>query len=378
MRACWCGNSTYRPFGVEYGECDNCGTLVYLKDTPPENLLVKDDESDFYGKKYWLERQQDRFGTGSIFGRARTDLTERNLYWLRTLLQFRLPPGKVMELGCSHGSFVALMQHAGFNAMGVEMSPWVVEFAQKTFGVPILLGPIEDLDVPSGSLDVIVLMDVLEHLPNPVRTMESCLQLLKPEGILLVQTPEFQEKARYEDLVEEKASFLEMLIPEEHIYLFSKNSASRLFRQLGAEHIEFEPAIFSHYDMFFAVGRHPIRRNTTEETDLALEATPSGRIARALLDVYNGSASIAALQADKTYLIEQLHASEIDRAARLEVIQSQGEKMGQIPHLEGRILALENENQAVTGLLNKSEHNYEDITHHWWVRLGVKIGIIPV
>ena len=77
MRACWCGNRELQPFGPEYGECRSCGTLVYLKDMAPEESLVRDDETDFYGKKYWLEHQQDAFGYEDIHTRARKDISER-------------------------------------------------------------------------------------------------------------------------------------------------------------------------------------------------------------------------------------------------------------------------------------------------------------
>ncbi len=82
----------------------------------------------------------------------------------------------------------------------VEMSPWVVEFGQKTFGVPISVGPVEDLDIAPGSLDVIALMDVLEHLPDPAATMAHCLKLLKPDGLLLIQTPQFKEEMNYDGI----------------------------------------------------------------------------------------------------------------------------------------------------------------------------------
>jgi 2-polyprenyl-3-methyl-5-hydroxy-6-metoxy-1,4-benzoquinol methylase len=305
MRACWCGNADFRPFGPEYGECTVCGTAVYLQEMPPEKLLVQNDESDFYGKNYWLERQQDAFGTGDIFTRARTDLAERNLHWLKALLKYRPPAAKVLELGCSHGSFVALMGSAGYDASGVEMSPWVVEFGKKTFGVPISVGPLENLDIPPGSLDVIVSMDVLEHLPDPVTTMARCLELLKPDGLLLLQTPQFKDGSSYEELRENKGRFLEMLIPEEHIYLFSQDSVARLFRQLGADHIQFEPAIFAHYDMFFAVSRAPFHTHTQEEIDTVLRSTPGGRLTLALLD-----------------LRERELASESDRVARGEQIET--------------------------------------------------------
>lgn len=312
MRICWCGNADLTPFSPEYGECKVCGSLVSLQDTPPEQALVRDDETDFYGKKYWLEHQQVALGHPDIHTRARNDLTERNLHWLKTLLKYRVPPAKVLELGCSHGSFVALLRQAGYDATGVEMSPWVVEFGRKTFGVPISVGPIENLDVVPGSLDVIALMDVLEHLPDPVATMAHCLKLLRPDGLLLIQTPQFKEELAYSKLVEMNARFLEMLIPVEHSYLFSDRSVTRLFQQIGAEHIQFEPAIFGHYDMFFAVSRVPLQVNIPEQVDSALLSTPNGRLALALLD----------LRDRELDLTRKLGESESDRAARWTQIET--------------------------------------------------------
>jgi 2-polyprenyl-3-methyl-5-hydroxy-6-metoxy-1,4-benzoquinol methylase len=285
-RACWCGNTDLFTFSSEYAECKVCGTLISLEYMEPQQLQVLNDETDFYGKEYWLSHQSEDLGFPDIHTRSRSDLAERNLHWLRTLLKYRLPPAKVLELGCSHGSFVTLLKQAGYEAAGVEMSPWVVEFGQKTFNVPISVGPIEALDIAPGSLDAIALMDVLEHLPEPSITMAHCLKLLKPDGLLIIQMPQFKAGMNYTTLVETNASFLAMLIPEEHIYLFSDKSAIRLFQQLGADYIQFEPAIFSIYDMFFVVSRLPLVEHTPEQIEAALLATPKGRIALALLDLY--------------------------------------------------------------------------------------------
>lgn len=285
MTECWCGSTEFVPFSSEYVECGVCGTLISLVGLTPEQLAVKDDETDFYGKEYWLGHQSEDLGFPDIYRRTRADLTERNLHWLKALLKYRLPGAKVMELGCSHGSFVALMQQAGYAASGVEMSPWVVEFGKQTFQVPIFVGPIEGLDIPAGSLDVIALMDVMEHLPDPVATMAHCLKLLKPDGVLLIQTPKFRPGMNYAELVETNGAFLEQLKADEHLYLFTEESAKRLFRQLGAEHVQFEPAIFSQYDMFFAVSRMPLHVYTVEEGEEALAHMPNGRITLALLDL---------------------------------------------------------------------------------------------
>jgi SAM-dependent methyltransferase len=331
------------------------------------------------------------------------------------------------------------MGQAGYDASGVEMSPWVVEFGQKTFGIPVAVGPIEDLDIAPCSLDVIVLMDVLEHLPDPVATMTHCLSLVKPDGLLLIQTPQFREGINFTTLVETKGAFLEQLKADEHLYLFSENSVTQLFEQLGAEYIQFEPAIFAHYDMFFVVSRAPLVVNETEDIESALLATPSGRIALALLDIAGQvrtndfqnernllEAKLADLQHNfdavekdrfargeaiegQGQVISQLQAEidgrlkelsalyertnglqnernlfeaqladlqqnfdgmELDRAARLVVIESQGQQLGRIPQLEA-------ENSQLANQLQTCEAERTALYATKWIKMGLKTKLIP-
>ena len=320
MRACWCGNTRFLPFSAEYGKCNNCYTLVSLQSLSDEQLIVQDDDKDFYGKQYWLGHQQQDLGFPDIYVRSRNDLRERNLHWLKTLLKYALPPTKVLELGCSHGSFVALMSHAGYQSMGVEMSPWVVDFGRKSFEIPVYIGPIESLDIPQKSLDVIALMDVLEHLPNPIVTMRHCVDLLKPDGFLLIQTPEFQEDMDYESLIIENSPFLEQLKADEHLYLFNRNSVAELLARIGVNHIYFEPAIFSQYDMFFVASKAALNSYSFDEASKALQRTSGGRMALALLDIRESEIT----------QIQKLRASENDRSARLEkmhILTQQLDKM---------------------------------------------------
>ncbi len=315
-RACWCGSEDFTPFGPAYARCEACGTLAVLGAPLERPVEVKDDEADFYGKRYWLEHQRETLASTDIFGRSRVDLSERNLHWLSILLKYRLPPATVLELGCGHGSFVALMGQAGFRASGVEMSPWVVEFGRKAFGISVLHGPIENVDVEAGSLDAMVLMDVLEHIPDPVATMSRCVRLLKPAGILLVQMPRVPEGASYEDLVARNDPFLQMLQPDEHLFLFSERSAGDLMRRVGAPHVVFEPAIFSHYDMCFVAGGTPFESNGTDGIESALLATPGGRMSLAMLDLrareMARQSDVAKAVSDVRFLEERVRAGERD------------------------------------------------------------------
>lgn len=333
MTHCWCGGTAREPFGPQYARCERCGTLVSREGLPASALLVEDDEQDFYGKQYWLDHQDGDLGFPDIHARARHDLTERNLHWLATLLRYRLPPARTVEIGCAHASFVALQQWLGYQALGVEMSPWVVAFGRETFDVPVQVGPIEALDCAPGSFDVIALMDVLEHLPDPLATLGRCLELLADDGLLLIQTPQFVEDMDYETLVKDKDPFLQMLQADEHLFLFSRRSVADFFGRLGVEHLYFEPAIFAHYDMFFVASKTPCSPRSWAEVEATLLATPDGRRALALLDLRQRELALQAryqeAEADRAARGEQieqlttwLKASEADRAARLEQIET--------------------------------------------------------
>ena len=107
-------------------------------------------------------------------------------------------------------------------------------------------------------MDAIVLMDVLEHLPDPVATMRRCIQLLSPAGFLLIQTPKYPSDKSLDDLQNEQHRFVEMLKEEEHLYLFSAESVGRFFCDLGAKHVAFEPPSSTRH--VFAVSREPLVR----------------------------------------------------------------------------------------------------------------------
>jgi hypothetical protein len=92
MRACWCAASELQPFSAEYEVCVSCGTLVSRFHHDRDVARVSSDDSDLYGKDYWFGHMENDLGFANIYQRARTDLTERDLHWLKTLHQVPSPP----------------------------------------------------------------------------------------------------------------------------------------------------------------------------------------------------------------------------------------------------------------------------------------------
>jgi hypothetical protein len=100
---CWCGNDALSAFGGGYHRCDRCETLVASRWPAPETLTVTADEEGLYGRDYWFSHQQEKLGHADIYARARTDVPERGLYWLRALSALPPPPGHTLEIGSAHG-----------------------------------------------------------------------------------------------------------------------------------------------------------------------------------------------------------------------------------------------------------------------------------
>ena len=277
-RSCWCGHPHLEAYSDAYHVCKACGTLV-------SRASLKIDLNELYDSTYWNERQTQHHGLPDIRERARLDLPERCTHWLRRLLSLRPPPARVLEIGCAHGGFVALLQWAGYKAIGIEMSPWVAEFARKTFGVEVLTGPVEQQPFAPGSFDVIVMNDVIEHLPDPLQTLRHCAGLLSPGGVFLVQTPEYKEHLTYPQLLETGDLFLKHMDRKnnEHLYLYSRRSSGLLFSRVGFPCVEFFNPIFP-YDMFFAASTAPIAPAADAAVTSALALNPVGRLVQALLD----------------------------------------------------------------------------------------------
>jgi 2-polyprenyl-3-methyl-5-hydroxy-6-metoxy-1,4-benzoquinol methylase len=313
--SCWCGNAQLEPFGPEFFRCLQCQTIVSSRRGADADVSsVGKDESGLYGKDYWFGHQTADIGLPDIVTRVRADLPERCVHWLRTLLAYQPPPARVQELGSAHGGFVALLQQAGYDAAGLELSPFIVEFAQKTFDVPMRLGTIESQEIEPGSLNAILMMDVIEHLPDPVSTVRHIASLLSADGVLIAQTPEYRAGISYDDLTARQDPFLLHMRGKsaEHLQLFSRPSVQRLLAEAGLPQVTFEPAIFGQYDMYFVASKGPVLAKEKHVREAALVATPGGRLTQALLDA-TADRDLYLTEANKRLEVINSLAAEVDR-----------------------------------------------------------------
>jgi SAM-dependent methyltransferase len=97
--------------------------------------------------------------------------------------------GKLLELGCLTGHFLAIARKAGYEGIGIEPDPWAAEYARREFGLSIHETPAPDLHFDDRTFDVIAMFHVMEHLTRPMETLLALHRILKDMGLLAIEIP---------------------------------------------------------------------------------------------------------------------------------------------------------------------------------------------
>ncbi len=207
-----------------------------LDPIPPETEV-----SEFYESRYYdLVRKGNRAPEIRRLMEG-GDAAAKELEWLRGALYTDIvgvlegvaPGRRLLEVGCGTGDFVAFSREHGFHSVGTEPSFEAVQRAEAQ-GLTVHNMTLEKFAAHSGAgeFDVVVMLNVLEHVPDPVRTLQECEQLLAPGGILCIRVPN--------DFTEMQAAAKEKIgadpwwiaVPD-HINYFSFPSLRKTLDRLG-------------------------------------------------------------------------------------------------------------------------------------------------
>jgi 2-polyprenyl-3-methyl-5-hydroxy-6-metoxy-1,4-benzoquinol methylase len=95
---------------------------------------------------------------------------------------------RLFEAGANVGLFLDVARSRGWQARGIEPSRSAVREGRRRFGVDLAEGAIEDLEPAPGSADAVVMLDVLEHVADPVAALRGLRAAVTDEGLLALTT----------------------------------------------------------------------------------------------------------------------------------------------------------------------------------------------
>jgi 2-polyprenyl-6-hydroxyphenyl methylase/3-demethylubiquinone-9 3-methyltransferase len=99
---------------------------------------------------------------------------------------------KVLDIGCGGGLFLSLLKREGAQVTGIELSDSRAHYAATKHGLEIYKHPIENEFWQAGYedyFDAVTLWDVIEHVNYPLQTLQCAVNVLKKDGLLLIDTP---------------------------------------------------------------------------------------------------------------------------------------------------------------------------------------------
>jgi 2-polyprenyl-3-methyl-5-hydroxy-6-metoxy-1,4-benzoquinol methylase len=105
-------------------------------------------------------------------------------------------PGSVLDIGCGTGRVVVFAKSQGWESTGLELCVETGKETAARLHCQVYLGSIFDAELPKERFDVVTMFDCIEHLEDPVGALAICRQVLKPDGLLIVTTPNFQGLGR--------------------------------------------------------------------------------------------------------------------------------------------------------------------------------------
>src|SRR6185295_8765688 len=99
--------------------------------------------------------------------------------------------GRVLDVGSALGTFLKIAESKDFKPEGVEISKFAADFAREKRGLTVFNGDLEHFNGDNGAFDTVTFWDSIEHVTHPLENLKTARRLLRPGGILLLTTDNF-------------------------------------------------------------------------------------------------------------------------------------------------------------------------------------------
>ena len=214
----------------------------------------------------WVAREFDAQYKDAIFHAILRELSSRLPASRRTLL----------DVGAHAGRFLHLAQQAGWIVEGIELNPRTAAYAARRTGATVHQAIAQTLADQGRRYDAVVLTDVLEHIPDPVRTLSTLFALIKPGGSIAVKVPCGPSQALKErvlaGLTAHRATLADNLV---HVSHFSPKSVTLALERAGFTRVRVRTGV-PEYQPYGHTCLRPMLSNAVRLAVYAVGRLPGG------------------------------------------------------------------------------------------------------
>jgi SAM-dependent methyltransferase len=196
--------------------CDDCG-LMYAN---PHQRPADVDLIRTYDAAWVL----DHIMTTDKWRVEKESRQVRDYRDTRKLLAENFPArGTLVEIGSGLGCLLNFFREDGWQTVGIEPNAGLCLFAQRQLHLAVLQGTLFDANLESASVDVVTMIHVIEHVPDPKSIFHEVYRVLKPGGWFVVETP------RYDTLMFRALGRRERSLScDGHIYFFTTRTLAKM------------------------------------------------------------------------------------------------------------------------------------------------------
>ena len=183
------------------------------------------DAASYYSEDYFTGGRDDGYadyqGTEPVLRSEFRRLLEH--------IRKQVPSGRLLEIGCAYGYFLDEAKNS-FDVTGIEISASAVQTCEAA-GLNVVRGEVSEAVMSGlGMFDVIVMLDVIEHVPDPAEVFALCSRHLNPGGIIVLSTGDFSSVA-----ARVTGRKWRLMTPPQHLWFFTPSSLRALASGSGLE-----------------------------------------------------------------------------------------------------------------------------------------------
>lgn len=214
--------------------CDGCGHQLVWPVPQPVFLRA------FYAS--YMNIAKDGFYRDRNQEEIPSSFRQRYGRWLERIYALR-GGDSLLDVGSGLGTFLRLAKEKGFEVTGVEPNYEAATMLEELYGISVHNCMLEELET-SHSYDVIVMWDLLEHVPDPRLAMNTSHELLGPRGLLVLETPardsfiHWLVKGAYRLSAGRIRGPLFKVYGVHHLQYFSERSLQQFLASCGFETVE--------------------------------------------------------------------------------------------------------------------------------------------
>ena len=212
------GRPWRRKRGFDIHRCEGCGNGF----VPPK--LIPPDLEQIYSSSYFEGGRASGYPSYLEDRRIIAKNFDDRLDWISTLAA---GGRRLLDVGAAYGLFMKAARDAGWDAEGVEIAADCAAEASRISGGFVAAGDFLSVKL-DGAFDVIVMLDVIEHLRDPLASVRRAYELLVPGGWLVIETG--NHESPWARLLRGRWYFLD---PPQHLFYFSRSGLEWLLARAG-------------------------------------------------------------------------------------------------------------------------------------------------